>query len=98
MQFFRQPIVNFLVQAGVVLVITRFLCYTDWLIYFLNQPHPPLWDFQWYYVASKLAHRLSSKPLEGESRGIAILDESNYLRPTELCRFRNHRKYFSLSN
>ena len=56
-QFFRQPIVNFLVQAGVVLVVTRFLCYTDWLVYFLNQPHPPLWDFKSYYVASKLAHQ-----------------------------------------
>ena len=56
-QFFRQPIVNFLVQAAVVLVVTRFLCYTGWLVYFLNQPHPPLWDFQWYYVASKLAHQ-----------------------------------------
>ncbi|MEH2468365.1 glycosyltransferase family 87 protein [Nostoc sp.] len=56
-QFSRQPIVNFLVQATVVLVVTRFLCYTGWLIYFLNQTHPPLWDFQWYYVASKLAHQ-----------------------------------------
>ncbi|MEH2143950.1 glycosyltransferase family 87 protein [Nostoc sp.] len=56
-QFFRQPIVNLLVQAAVVLVVTRFLCYTGWLVYFLNQPHPPLWDFQWYYVASKLAHQ-----------------------------------------
>ncbi|MEH2384136.1 MAG: glycosyltransferase family 87 protein [Nostoc sp.] len=57
MQFFSQPIVNFLVQAGVVLVVTRFLCYTGWLIYFLNQPNPPLWDFKSYYVASKLAHQ-----------------------------------------
>ncbi|QFS47112.1 glycosyltransferase family 87 protein [Nostoc sphaeroides] len=56
-QFFRQPIVNFLLQAGVVLVVTRFLCYTGWLLYFLNQPNSPLWDFQWYYVASKLAHQ-----------------------------------------
>ncbi|MCC5642496.1 DUF2029 domain-containing protein [Nostoc sp. CHAB 5824] len=56
-QFFRQPIVNFFIQAGVVLVVTRFLCYTGWLVYFLNQPNPPLWDFQWYYVASKLAHQ-----------------------------------------
>ncbi|MEH2238769.1 glycosyltransferase family 87 protein [Nostoc sp.] len=56
-RFFRQPIVNFLVQAAVVLVVTRFLCYTGWLVYFLNQPHPPLWDFKWYYVASKLAHQ-----------------------------------------
>ncbi|MHC5822179.1 MAG: glycosyltransferase family 87 protein [Nostoc sp.] len=56
-QFFRQPIVNFLVQAGIVLVVTRFLCYTGWLIYFLNQPNPPLWDFKWFYVASKLAHQ-----------------------------------------
>jgi Glycosyltransferase family 87 len=57
MQFFRQPIVNFIVQAGVVLVVTRFLCYTGWLIYLLNQPNPPLWDFKWFYVASKLAHQ-----------------------------------------
>ncbi|WP_375504617.1 glycosyltransferase family 87 protein [uncultured Nostoc sp.] len=56
-QFFRQPIVNFLLQAAVVLIVTRFLCYTGWLLYFLNQPNPPLWDFQWYYVASKLAHQ-----------------------------------------
>ncbi|MEH1942931.1 MAG: glycosyltransferase family 87 protein [Nostoc sp.] len=56
-QFFRQPIVNFLVQAGVVLVVTRFICYTGWLVYFLNQPNPPLWDFKWFYVASKLAHQ-----------------------------------------
>jgi hypothetical protein len=57
MQFFSQPIVNFIIQAVVVLVVTRFLCYTGWLIYFLNQPNPPLWDFKWYYVASKLAHQ-----------------------------------------
>ncbi|MEH2254332.1 glycosyltransferase family 87 protein [Nostoc sp.] len=57
MQFFRQPIVSFLVQAGVVLVVTRFLTYTGWLVYLLNQPNPPLWDFKWYYVASKLAHQ-----------------------------------------
>ncbi|MBN3910049.1 MAG: DUF2029 domain-containing protein [Nostoc sp. NMS1] len=57
MQFLRQPIVNFIIQAVVVLVVTRFLCYTGWLIYFLNQPNPPLWDFKWYYVASKLAHQ-----------------------------------------
>ncbi|MEH2415991.1 glycosyltransferase family 87 protein [Nostoc sp.] len=56
-QFFRQPIVNFLVQAGVVLIVTRLLCYTGWLVYFLNQPNPPFWDFKWYYVASKLAHQ-----------------------------------------
>ncbi|MEA5626303.1 glycosyltransferase family 87 protein [Nostoc sp. UHCC 0251] len=56
-QFFQQPIVNFIVKAGVVLVVTRFLCYTGWLVYFLNQPNPPLWDFKWYYVASKLAHQ-----------------------------------------
>jgi hypothetical protein len=56
-QFFRQPIVNFLVQTTVVLVVTRFLCYTAWLVYLLNQPNPPLWDFKWFYVASKLAHQ-----------------------------------------
>lgn len=57
MQFFGQPIVNFLVQAAVVLVVTRFLCYTGWLVYLLNQPNAPLWDFKWFYVASKLAHQ-----------------------------------------
>ncbi|MEH1765559.1 glycosyltransferase family 87 protein [Nostoc sp.] len=57
MQFLRQPIVNFLIQASVVLVVTRFLCYTGWLVYLLNQPDPPLWDFKWFYVASKLAHQ-----------------------------------------
>jgi hypothetical protein len=56
-QFFRQPIVSFLLQAVVVLVVTRFLCYTGWLLYLLNQPNPPLWDFKWFYVASKLAHQ-----------------------------------------
>jgi len=56
-QFFRQPIVNFLVQAGLVLIVTRLLCYAGWLVYFLNQPNPPLWDFKWYYVASNLAHQ-----------------------------------------
>jgi hypothetical protein len=56
-QFFRQPIVNFLVQAAIVLVVTRLLCYTAWLVYLLNQPDPPFWDFKWFYVASKLAHQ-----------------------------------------
>ncbi|WP_445628818.1 glycosyltransferase family 87 protein [Nostoc sp. DSM 114167] len=56
-KFFRQPIVNFFIQGCVVLVVTRFLCYTGWLIDFLNQPNAPLWDFHWYYVASKLAHQ-----------------------------------------
>ncbi len=27
-QFFLQPIVNFILQAVIVLVVTRFLCYT----------------------------------------------------------------------
>ncbi|MEH2340001.1 glycosyltransferase family 87 protein [Nostoc sp.] len=57
MQFFRQPIVSFIVQAGIVLVVTRFLCYTGWLVYLLNQPDPRFWDFKWFYVASKLAHQ-----------------------------------------
>jgi len=57
-QFFRQPIVNFILQAVIVLVLTRFLCYTGWLVYNLtNRPDPPYWDFKWFYVASRLAHQ-----------------------------------------
>jgi len=56
--FFRQPIVNFILQAVIVLVLTRFLCYTGWLVYNLtNRPDPPYWDFKWFYVASRLAHQ-----------------------------------------
>jgi len=57
-QFFGQPIVNFILQAVIVLVLTRFLCYTGWLVYNLtNRPDPPYWDFKWFYVASRLAHQ-----------------------------------------
>src|SRR4028119_308729 len=57
-QFFRQPIVNFILQAVIVLVLTRFLCYIGWLVYNLtNRPDPPYWDFKWFYVASRLAHQ-----------------------------------------
>ena len=37
-RFFRQPIVNFILQAVIVLVLTRFLCYTGWLVYNLTNP------------------------------------------------------------
>ncbi|MBE8966326.1 DUF2029 domain-containing protein [Nostocales cyanobacterium LEGE 12452] len=57
MQKLHQPIVSFIVQASVVLIVTRILCYTGWLVYLLNQPDPPLWDFKWFYVASRLAHQ-----------------------------------------
>lgn len=79
-QFFNQPIVNFIVQACVVLVVTRFLCYTGWLVYFLNQPDPPLWDFKWYYVASKLAHQHLS-PFNSE-----IFNQS-FCTITKVCGF-----------
>ncbi len=56
--FFRQPIVNFILQAVIVLVVARFLSYTGWLVYNLtNRPDPPYWDFKWFYVASRLAHQ-----------------------------------------
>ncbi|WP_251955602.1 glycosyltransferase family 87 protein [Nostoc commune] len=79
-QFFRKPIVNFLIQTAIVLVVTRFLCYTGWLIYFLNQPDPPLWDFKWYYVASKLAHQHLS-PFNAE-----IFNQS-FCTITKVCGF-----------
>jgi hypothetical protein len=57
-RFFSQPIVNFISQAVLVLIVTRFLCHTGWLVYDLtNRPDPPYWDFKWFYVASKLAHQ-----------------------------------------
>ncbi|TAE76088.1 MAG: DUF2029 domain-containing protein [Oscillatoriales cyanobacterium] len=56
--FFSKPIVNFICQAVVVLILTRFLCYTGWLVYDLtHRPEPPYWDFKWFYVAAKLAHQ-----------------------------------------
>ena len=57
-RFFSKPIVNFICQAVLVLVITRFLCHTGWLVYDLTHRFdPPYWDFKWFYVASKLAHQ-----------------------------------------
>ena len=56
--FFAQPIVNFICQAVLVLILTRFLCYAGWLVYDLtHRSDPPYWDFKWFYVASKLAHQ-----------------------------------------
>lgn len=56
-QFCSRPIVNWIFQAVIILAVTRFLCYTIWLVYDLtNRPEPPYWDFKWFYVASKLAH------------------------------------------
>ncbi|OUL24361.1 hypothetical protein BV378_18390 [Nostoc sp. RF31YmG] len=57
-QKLRQPIVKFLIQVFIVLVVTRFLVYTGWLVYFFaSHSEPPFWDFKWFYVASKLAHQ-----------------------------------------
>ncbi|MDZ8053499.1 MAG: glycosyltransferase family 87 protein [Aulosira sp. ZfuVER01] len=73
-KFCRQPIVNFIVQAVIVLVVTRLLIYTGWLFYLLNQPNPPLWDFKWFYVASKLSHQhLSPFNLEVFNEGFCTL-------------------------
>ncbi|OUL27707.1 hypothetical protein BV372_25710 [Nostoc sp. T09] len=56
-QFLHKPIVNFIIQAFVVLIVTRLLIYTGWLVHlFATYPEPPFWDFKWFYVASKLAH------------------------------------------
>jgi hypothetical protein len=56
--FFNQPIANFILQTIIVLIVTRFLCYTGWLVYDLtHRPEPPYWDFKWFYVAAKLAHQ-----------------------------------------
>lgn len=55
--FFDRPIANFICQAAIVLILTRFLCHAGWLVYDLtHRPDPPYWDFKWFYVASKLAH------------------------------------------
>ncbi|OUL24362.1 hypothetical protein BV378_18395 [Nostoc sp. RF31YmG] len=57
-QFLRQPIVKLLLQVVIILVVTRFLLYTGWFIYFLtHNPEPPYRDFRWFYVASQLAHQ-----------------------------------------
>lgn len=57
-KFFRNPVINFLLRGTIVLIVTRFLCYTGWLVYyFINHPEPPFWDFKWFYVASNLAHQ-----------------------------------------
>ncbi|MDZ7957117.1 MAG: glycosyltransferase family 87 protein [Aulosira sp. DedQUE10] len=56
-QYYRQPIIKFILQAVIILIVTRLVIYAGWLVYLLNQPDPPLWDFKWFYVASKLAHQ-----------------------------------------
>lgn len=56
-KFCRQPIVNFALQAVIVLLVSRLVIYTGWLVYLLNQSDPPFWDFKWFYTASKLAHQ-----------------------------------------
>ncbi|MEG3879016.1 glycosyltransferase family 87 protein [Microcoleus sp. herbarium7] len=57
-RFFARPIANFICQAILVLILTRFLAHAGWLVYDLtHRPEPPYWDFKWFYVASKLAHQ-----------------------------------------
>lgn len=56
-KFCHLPIINFSLQAIVILLVTRLVIYAGWIVYLLNQPNPPLWDFKWFYVASKLAHQ-----------------------------------------
>lgn len=57
-RFFSEPIINFIYQAIIVLILTRFLCHAGWLVYDLtHRLDPPYWDFKWFYVASKLAHQ-----------------------------------------
>jgi hypothetical protein len=55
-RFCRKPLVNFLLQALVVLIVTRLLIFTGWTVCTLIRPIPPFWDFKWFYVASKLSH------------------------------------------
>ena len=74
-RFFSKPIVNFICQAVLVLVITRFLCHAGWLVYDLTHRFdPPYWDFKWFYVASKLAHQhLSPFNVEVFNKGFCKL-------------------------
>ncbi|WP_228056006.1 glycosyltransferase family 87 protein [Microcoleus sp. LEGE 07076] len=80
-RFLDRPIVNFFLQAFLVLVVTRFICYTGWLVYDLtNRPEPPYWDFKWFFVASKLAHQhLSPFNVEVFNKGFCSL--------TKVCGF-----------
>ena len=55
-RFCRKPLVNFLLQALVVLIVTRLLIFTGWTVYTLIRPNPPFWDFKVFYMASQLAH------------------------------------------
>lgn len=78
-QFCSRPIVNWIFQAVIILAVTRFLCYTIWLVYDLtNRPEPPYWDFKWFYVASKLAHEHLS-PFNVE------LFNQGFCRITKVC-------------
>lgn len=65
-RFCRKPLVNFLLQALVVLIVTRLLIFTGWTVCTLIRPIPPFWDFKWFYVASKLSHHHLS-PFNGEN-------------------------------
>ncbi|WP_293129312.1 glycosyltransferase family 87 protein [Microcoleus sp. bin38.metabat.b11b12b14.051] len=79
--FFSQPIAHFILQALIVLIVTRFLCYTGWLVYDLtHRPDPPYWDFKWFYVASKLAHEHLS-PFNVE------VFNAGFCRMTKVCGF-----------
>ncbi|HLO50661.1 MAG TPA: glycosyltransferase family 87 protein [Kamptonema sp.] len=80
-RFFSQPIIAFICKAVLVLVVTRFLCYTGWLVYNLTNRHdPPYWDFKWFYVASKLAHQhLSPFNVEAFNKGFCSI--------TKVCGF-----------
>ena len=83
-RFFSKPIVNFICQAVLVLVITRFLCHTGWLVYDLTHRFdPPYWDFKWFYVASKLAHQhLSPFNVEVFNKGFCSITKVCGLIPS----------------
>lgn len=82
--FFAQPLVNFICQAVIVLVLTRFLCHAGWLVYDLtHRPDPPYWDFKWFYVASKLAHQhLSPFNVEVFNKGFCSITKVCGLIPS----------------
>jgi Glycosyltransferase family 87 len=83
-RFFAQPLVNFICQAVIVLVLTRFLCHAGWLVYDLtHRPDPPYWDFKWFYVASKLAHQhLSPFNVEVFNKGFCSITKVCGLIPS----------------
>jgi hypothetical protein len=83
-RFFSKPIVNFICQAVLVLIFTRFLCHAGWLVYDLtHRSDPPYWDFKWFYVASKLAHQhLSPFNVEVFNKGFCSITKVCGLIPS----------------